>query len=142
MRRRYPDGPVAAVGAVVLDGSQVLLIRRGQEPQKGAWSLPGGAVELGETLEEAVCREVLEETGLEVEVVRLVELLDRISRDAAGQVMYHYVLADYQCRVTGGVLCPATDAEQARWVARQDLAEEDGLATQTLAVILKAFATP
>jgi ADP-ribose pyrophosphatase YjhB (NUDIX family) len=137
MRRKYPESPIAAVGAVVLDGGSVLLVRRGQEPQKGEWSIPGGAVELGETLEQAVRREVLEETGLLVEPVRVVEVLDRIVRDADGRVAFHYVLIDYVCRVTGGTLCCASDADEARWVGVEDLGGL-GVATRTVEVILKA----
>jgi ADP-ribose pyrophosphatase YjhB (NUDIX family) len=132
--------PIAAVGAVVLDGERVLLVRRGQEPLKGEWSLPGGAVELGETLEAAVCREVLEETGLAVEPVRVVEVLDRISRDAEGRVEYHYVLVDYACRVRGGVLGSGSDASDARWVSLEKLEMEAGLAGKVIEVIRKALA--
>jgi mutator protein MutT len=141
-RRRYPEAPVAAVGAVVIDNDRVLLIRRGQEPLKGEWSLPGGAVELGETLEQAVCREVQEETGLEVAVVRIVEVLDRITNDAAGRVLYHYVLVDYACRVTGGTLAFATDAADAVWIDYANLASVPGLAAKTIEVILKALGAP
>jgi ADP-ribose pyrophosphatase YjhB (NUDIX family) len=125
------------VGAVVLDGDRVLLIRRGHEPMQGQWSIPGGVLEVGETLLEGVRREVLEETGLEVEPIALVEVLDRIARDSDGRVQYHYVLVDYLCRVTGGGLCCATDATEARWASREEL---DGIASFTVAVIEKAMA--
>lgn len=141
MRREYPEAPIAGVGAVVVSGGegsnpQVLLIRRGQEPLKGEWSLPGGAVELGETLEEAICREVLEETGLIVEPVEIVETFDRISRDSDGRMRYHYVLVDFLCRVRGGSLACATDASEARWASRGEL---DGLTPFTVEVIHKAL---
>lgn len=141
MKREYPDAPIAGVGAVIVrtgaDGEpQVLLIRRAQEPLKGEWSLPGGAVELGETLEAAICREVLEETGLVVEVVDTVKAFDRISRDDTGRVRYHYVLVDFLCRITGGSLTCATDALEARWATDEKL---DGLTPLTIEVILKAF---
>lgn len=146
MRREYPDAPIAGVGAVILrsdagKGPSVLLIRRGQEPLKGEWSLPGGAVELGETLEEAVCREVLEETGLVVETVDGIEAFDRISRDQEGRVHYHYVLVDFLCRIVGEagagaeVTC-ATDAVEARWAGEGEL---DGLTPLTVEVIRKAM---
>ena len=92
---RIPSGPIVGVGAVILDGDRVLLVKRGHEPLKGEWSLPGGAVEIGETLDAAVAREVLEETGLDVDVGPVVEVLDRIQRDADGRVEYHYVIVDY-----------------------------------------------
>lgn len=139
MRREYPDAPIAGVGAVIVQGGLILLIRRGQQPLRGEWSLPGGAVELGETLEEAICREVLEETGLIVEPVEVVKAFDRIARDAQGRVQYHYVLIDFLCRVTGGTLACATDAVEARWAGPGDLA---GLTPLTIEVIHKALRLP
>jgi mutator protein MutT len=108
-----------AVGAVVVDRGRVLLVRRGHEPAKGKWSLPGGALELGESLADGVVREVREETGLIVEPVELVELLDRIHREGE-RVRYHYVIADYLCRVVGGEMQAASDAEAVRWVERTE----------------------
>jgi mutator protein MutT len=119
--RTYPSRPIVGVGAVVLDGERVLLVRRGREPLKGLWSIPGGAVEVGETREEALSREVREETGLEIEIGPLVAVLDRIRRDEAGKVEYHYVLVDYVCRPVGGALAAATDVDRAEWVAIDDL---------------------
>lgn len=136
MKREYPDAPVVGVGAVILDGNRVLLIRRGQEPLKGQWSLPGGALELGETLEAGIRREVREETGLEVEAVRIVEVLDRIARSEDGRVQYHYVLVDYLCRITGGSLACASDAVDAKWATFDEL---DGVAAFTVEVIRKVL---
>jgi 8-oxo-dGTP diphosphatase len=141
MRREYPEAPVVGVGAIILHENRVLLIQRGQEPLKGEWSLPGGALELGETLEDGVCREVLEETGLQVEVLQLVELVDRIVRDPQGVVQFHYVLADFLCRVTGGTPCCASDAVDLRWITHEELNSHGRykIAPFTVAVIEKAF---
>jgi ADP-ribose pyrophosphatase YjhB (NUDIX family) len=117
MQREFPDTPLFGVGAVIIDDGRVLLIRRGSEPAKGQWSLPGGLLELGESLEAGVRREVREETGLEVEPLELVELMNRVLRQGS-RVQYHYVIADYLCRVTGGELRAASDAEAARWIER------------------------
>ena len=136
MLREYPERPIIGVGAVIIEGDRVLLIKRGQPPLKGEWSLPGGALELGETLEEGVCREVLEETGLIVEPISIVEVFDRISRDVEGRVQYHYVLVDYLCRVSGGTLACATDAADARWATLEKLGP---IASFTEQVIRKAF---
>lgn len=135
--RPYPERPVVGVGAVVLDGSRVLLIKRGHAPLKGQWSLPGGGVEIGETLEQAIAREVTEETGLTVDVGPMVEVLDRISRDDEGRVEYHFVLVDFICRPLGGVLKGASDADDAAWVALSDLARYE-VAAVTVGVIQKA----
>lgn len=164
--REFPESPVVGVGAVVIEGSRVLLIRRGQEPLKGEWSIPGGVLELGETLEEGIRREVAEETSLAVEVVRIVEVLDRIvfeepsalsdvgadagadagaSGLAAGsldrRVRYHYVLVDFLCRVSGGILAGGSDAVEARWVDRSELRGDgvDKVSSWTVAVIEKGF---
>ena len=140
--RKYPDRPIVAVGAVILDGDRVLLIQRGQEPLKGEWSLPGGAVEIGETLEAAVAREVREETSLDVVVGPVVEVLDSIRRDPSGRAEYHYVIVDYACLVRGGTPTAAvrgTDAADVRWVPVDELAQYRVAAT-AIAVIGKARA--
>jgi ADP-ribose pyrophosphatase YjhB (NUDIX family) len=124
---------------VVIDGDRVLLVKRAQEPLKGAWSLPGGVVEVGESLQAALIREVREETCLEVKVGPVVEVLDRISRDEDGRVEYHFVIVDYLCRVASGSLACASDAADARWVSRDDLAQYSLTATAA-AVIQRAFA--
>jgi mutator protein MutT len=119
MQREFPQAPLVGVGAVIVQDGRVLLVRRGRDPMKGHWTLPGGVLEVGESLAQGVAREAREETGLEVEVLELVELLDRIHRDE-GRVRFHYVIADYLCRVTGGELQAASDAEAARWVERAE----------------------
>ena len=110
MSRRYPDRPFLGVGALIVDGPNILLCRRGKEPYLGYWSLPGGAVELGEPVVEALLREVREETGLEVSIVRLAEIYERIAPDAEGRTEYHFVLLDYLCRVESGKLKAGDDA--------------------------------
>ncbi len=118
-QREFPKTPLVGVGAVVVNEGRVLLVCRGSEPLKGHWTLPGGVLEVGEALVEGVVREVQEETGLLVEPLELVELLDRIYREA-GRIRYHYVIADYLCRVTGGELRAASDADAVRWVERAE----------------------
>ena len=133
MQREYPLAPLVGVGAVVVDEGRVLLVRRGREPLKGEWSLPGGMLELGEGLTAGVVREVREETGLDVKPVELVELLDRIYREGE-RVRYHYVIADYLCRVTGGTLKAASDAEAVRWVERAEWSSHTALELDPITV--------
>lgn len=137
--RRHPTRPIVCVGGVVIKGDRVVLVQRAQPPLQGEWSLPGGVVEVGETLEEAVGREVLEETGLVVEVGPPVEVLDRIHRGDDNRVEYHYVVIDYLCTPRGGALASHSDAADARWV------HEDEVGTfrptrKVREVVAKAFA--
>ena len=136
--RRYPRRPILGVGALVLGHGAVLLVERAREPLKGWWSLPGGVVETGETLAEATRREVREETGLEVEPLAVVEVFERITRDASGAAEYHYVLVDYLCRAHGGKLAAGDDVSRAAWVPRASLAQYR-ITEGTLPVIEKAF---
>jgi mutator protein MutT len=136
--RRYPARPLVGVGALVFKRNRVLLAQRGKEPLQGWWSLPGGALEIGETLKEATRREVLEETGLEVEPEEVFEVFERITHDAAGAVEYHFVLVDYVCRVTGGTLMPGDDVDAVEWVQRKDLPGMK-ITEGTLEMIEKAF---
>ena len=138
--RRYPARPVLAVGALIFDAeNRILLIERGQEPLRGYWSLPGGAVETGETLETALRREVAEETGLEVTIEGLHEIFERITPDADGRAEFHYVIIDYICGAAGGALRAASDAASARWFAREELAALR-ITPGSLPVIERAFA--
>ena len=136
--RTHPDRPVVGVGAVVLDGDRVLLVKRGHEPLKGEWSLPGGAVELGEALEAAVAREVREETDLDVAVGPIVDVPDRLHRDPDGRVRYHYVLVDFLCHVRSGTLTPGSDADDAVWAPVDELGRFS-LTETTIRVIQKAL---
>ena len=136
--RRYPSRPILGVGGIVIRGDSVLLVERGSEPLKGYWSLPGGVLETGEHLAEGVRREVLEETGLEVDPVAIVEVFERIMLDDTGTPEYHYVLIDYLCLAAGGTLAAASDASGVRWVARGSLPEVR-LTEGSLPVIEKAF---
>jgi 8-oxo-dGTP diphosphatase len=125
MMREYPTRPIVAVGVVIQEGHRIVLVRRGREPGKGLWTFPGGAIELGETAEEAVRREALEETGLEVRVAGVMAVVDSLERDERGQIRYHYVIVDYAAHPTGGSLRAGSDASDARWVGLADL---EGLA--------------
>jgi mutator protein MutT len=138
MSRSHAAHPVIGVGGIVLDANSVLLVKRGREPLKGAWSIPGGKLELGETLHEAVRRELREEAGLEVRVLDMVEVFERITRDDEGRVAYHYVLIDFLCQSEGGVAEAADDAEAVAWVERTRLAEYE-ITAGAPAVIEKAF---
>jgi ADP-ribose pyrophosphatase YjhB (NUDIX family) len=137
--RIYPERPIVSVGAVVLEGNLVLLVKRANEPLRGDWSLPGGAVDVGESLGDAVRREVREETSLEIEVGPIVEVLDRIRREPDGRVRFHYVLVDFVCKPTGGTAHAASDAAEVVWADRATLGRY-GIADLTVAVIDKAAA--
>jgi 8-oxo-dGTP diphosphatase len=133
VQREFPQAPLIGVGAVVVQEGRVLLVRRGSEPLKGHWTLPGGVLELGESVVDGVVREVGEETGLRVEALELVELVDRIHRED-GRVRYHYVIADYLCRVTGGELRAASDADAVRWVERAEWSSHSALVLEPVTV--------
>jgi ADP-ribose pyrophosphatase YjhB (NUDIX family) len=126
------------VGAIIIEGGRVLMAERGKEPLKGWWSIPGGVLETGERLEEGVRREVLEETGLDVEPLAVVEIFERIMRDAEGRAEYHYVLIDYLCRIRGGQPCAADDVANLAWIPRRALANHR-ITEGTAEVIEKAF---
>jgi 8-oxo-dGTP diphosphatase len=125
MNREYPEAPIVAVGVVVKRGCEVLLVQRLNEPSRGRWSLPGGAVELGETLREAARREVQEECGLQVEPSQVLAVVDNIVRDGAGRIRFHYVLIDLLAEYVGGKLAAASDIGDARWVREEELRELD-----------------
>jgi ADP-ribose pyrophosphatase YjhB (NUDIX family) len=136
--RQYPAQPIVGVGAVILQEGKVLLVKRKYEPLAGQWSLPGGRLELGETLEAGLAREMLEETGLVVHVGPIVDVFDRILLDPERRVRYHYVLIDYLCRPAGGALMHGSDVAAAELVEPADLARF-ALTPKATAVIEKAL---
>jgi len=140
--REYPQAPIVGVAAVVVRGAEILLIRRGREPLLGAWSLPGGALELGETTAEGIAREVFEETGVRVRPVEIVATIDRIVRDEDGTVRFHYVLVEWLCFGDDEALALACgdDAAEAQWVPRGEVSLESyNLGAATLDVIQRAL---
>jgi 8-oxo-dGTP diphosphatase len=124
VKREYPDRPMVGVGAVIVQDGRVLLVKRGSEPLKGHWSIPGGLLEIGETLREGAAREALEETGLAVEVGDVLDAFDSIFTDDDGLTKFHYVLLDFHCWVKGGELRAGGDADDVRWASLEEL---DGL---------------
>ncbi len=146
-RREYPDQPMVGVGGVVIDAGRTLLIRRGSAPLKGEWSIPGGLLEVGETLEQGVARELAEETGLEVRVVELIEVFERIfpappAADGTpgdkSRPQYHFVILDYLCEIRGGTLAAASDALEFAWASEEELPKFD-LTVAVKRVLRKAF---
>jgi len=138
MKREYPDAPLVGVGTIIIERDRVVLVKRGHPPLAGKWSVPGGVLEVGETLRQAAVREALEETGLAVEVGELLGVYDRILRDADGRTRYHYVLIDFLCRRIAGELHAAGDAAEARWFTSSELSELS-LAEDTADVIRLGF---
>ena len=137
-RREYPERPIVGVGAVIVRDGRVVIVRRRYEPLAGRWSLPGGTLELGETLEAGVSREMQEETGLDVEVGPVIEVFDRILLDDTRRVQYHFVLVDYLCWPVGGKLRAGSDVDDAMFVAPADLGPYD-LTVKARAVIDRAL---
>jgi ADP-ribose pyrophosphatase YjhB (NUDIX family) len=139
VKREYPESPLVGVGAVIVQKNRVLLIRRGTPPLLGEWSLPGGVLECGETLREAVVREAREETGLVVESSEMLGVYERVIRDDEGRVRYHYVLIDFLCRPLSGDPKAGSDAEDVRWFTREELPALN-LAYDANDVVLKGLA--
>lgn len=121
MSREYPQRPIAGVAGLTLWNSQVLLTVRGKAPRKGLWGIPGGVVEVGETLEQAVEREVLEETGIRVKPIELITIFDSVNKDELGRVQFHYILFEYLCEYISGEVKAGDDAPDARWIPLDNL---------------------
>jgi 8-oxo-dGTP diphosphatase len=136
--REYPERPIVGVGGVVIADGRALLIRRGHAPLEGQWSIPGGTLETGETLIEGVRRELAEETGIEVRVLDLIEVFERISPDETGRPKYHFVILDYLCELAGGEARAGSDVTDVAWCREAELGGYSLTATATR-VILKAF---
>jgi ADP-ribose pyrophosphatase len=135
-QRRYPERPFVAVGTIVVREGCVLLARRGKEPSYGLWSLPGGAVDLGERLKDAAARETREECGIEIELADVLEVVERMVRDPDGRVQFHYVIVDYLARWTSGELSASPEVLEARWVAPEDFPQYE-LTRGTAEVVLR-----
>ena len=131
---------MVGVGAVVVRGDKALIIKRAHEPRKGEWSLPGGLLELGESLQDAALREIKEETGLDVVVGPIIETFDRVHRDDAGRIRYHFVIVDFVCWSDQGEAAPASDAEDAAWATEGELDDYE-VNTHAAAVIRRGLKT-
>jgi 8-oxo-dGTP diphosphatase len=138
MKREFPEIPLVGVGGIIIEDARVLLVKRARPPLQAQWSIPGGALELGELVREAVVREAREETGLVVEPGELLGVYDRVVRDAERRVQYHYVLIDFLCRRVSGEAAAAADADAVRWFTREELPALN-LAEDTQDVIRKGF---
>lgn len=137
-QREYPDRPLVGVGGVVIAGDRMLLIRRGSAPLQGQWSIPGGMLELGESIVEGVRRELAEETGLDVRVLGLIEVFERIVPGEGGRTRYHFVILDYLCEMISGEAKAASDVTDVAWAREQDL-DRYSLTDIATRVIKRAF---
>jgi 8-oxo-dGTP diphosphatase len=136
--REYPERPIVGVGGVIIEDGRALLIKRGHPPLEGEWSIPGGTLEVGETLLEGVQRELAEETGIQVRVIDLIEVFERVFRDDAGRAKYHFVILDYLCEPGGGEARAGSDVTDVAWAAEAEL-ENFSLTPTATRVICRAF---
>ncbi|MFZ1006722.1 MAG: NUDIX hydrolase [Candidatus Sulfotelmatobacter sp.] len=139
MQREFPEVPLIGVGAIIIEGDHVVLVKRAHPPLQAEWSIPGGVLEVGELVREAAVREAREETGLTVEAGELLGVYDRVLRNPEKRVQYHYVLIDFLCRRVAGDLAAASDAAEVRWFTQEELTAMK-LAEDTMDVIRKGFA--
>jgi 8-oxo-dGTP diphosphatase len=138
MAREYPAHPVVGVGAVVVRDGKALIIKRAHEPRKGEWSLPGGLLELGESLQDAARREIKEETSLDIDVGPVIETFDRVHRDENGKIRYHFVIVDFVCWSERGEAMPASDADGVAWVTAGEI-DDYQVNAHAKAVILRGL---
>ena len=138
MAREYPEHPVVGVGAVVVRNGRALVVKRAHEPRKGEWSLPGGLLELGESLQDAVRREIKEETGLDIDVGPIIETFDRVHRDDYGRIRYHFVSVEFVCWASGGDAVAGSDADEVAWVTAGEI-DHYGINAHAKAVIVKGL---
>ncbi len=141
MKREYPEAPIVGVGAIIIENGRVALVKRGHDPFIGDWSIPGGALELGETVTDAVRREVMEETTLVVEPAGLLNVYDRVILDNNERILYHYVLIDYLCKWISGDLQAGSDCDRAQWFTEEEAAKLS-LPADTAEVIRLGFEKP
>jgi mutator protein MutT len=125
VKRLYPNQPIVGVGAVIICNGQILLEKRKNEPGRGKWSIPGGLVDLGESIEQTVIREVKEETCLEVKKPELIDVVDNVLKDKNGEIKYHFVIVDYFVKLGGGMLKASSDAQELKWVRLDEVEKYD-----------------
>ncbi|MEX2721655.1 MAG: NUDIX hydrolase [Candidatus Wukongarchaeota archaeon] len=139
MKRRYPDAPIVGVSALVIRKDKVLLVRRGKEPDRGRWSIPGGVIETGETIENALKREVFEECGVKIRVKQLLDVVEKIFFDSQGKAEFHYILLSYLADYLEGDIHPASDVLEVKWVGKEDIEKLDVI--ESVLKVLKEFFT-
>jgi len=137
MKRRYPDTPIVGVSALVIQKEKVLLIKRGKEPDKGRWSIPGGVIETGETIENALNREVFEECGVKIRVKKLLDIVEKIFFDSQGRAEFHYLILSYSADYLEGDIRPASDVLDVKWMGKEDIEKLDII--DSVLKVLKEF---
>jgi ADP-ribose pyrophosphatase YjhB (NUDIX family) len=138
MKRLYPQAPVASVGAIIIRHDKILLVKRGRQPSKGLWSIPGGAIELGESARNALKREVKEECGIDIRVGPIFDIVDKVTRDRKGRIVYHYIIIDFIAKYVKGSLKAATDITDVSWFSPREMAKL-AMPARTRQVVLKVL---